>query len=422
MSREFLLGLLRDRIGMDAASLGDRVLDHAFAEAGRQLGTPTLEALAARVALDRAALTALVEAVVVGETWFFRVAQQFEDLARFARTTARRRRPLRVLSLPCASGEEAWSVAITLREAGLGVDEFEVIGIDVSPLLVARAKLGEYRGGALRVPAPREPWLQAIDGGVTVAPALRSSVQFRIGNALDPNLLLNDAPFDVVFCRNLLIYLTPDAREQVFNTLRKSLAQPALVLSGQAEVLTVLTRGFVPMPQASPLSYLYDATTTDAVKTRIHSSLERAYARPSALPEHASRLSDALMTTASVARMPTMPPLQSTLGAMPEIQVAMAQRLADSGDLGGARDACRNHLDSAPQDVDAHLLLGIIESARGDVEAADAAFATVLFLDHHHLDALERRALLADRRGRAEDARRLRARAGRSRAQRTPTL
>ncbi|MEO6065833.1 MAG: hypothetical protein ABIP49_08670, partial [Lysobacterales bacterium] len=102
------------------------------------------------------------------------------------------------------------------------------------------------------------------------------------------------------------------------------------------------------------------------------------------------------------------------------IGLALARRLADAGDLHAARDACRIHLGTSPQDAEAQLLLGIVEFARGDVEAADAAFARVLFLDHHNLDALEHRALLADHRGRGDEARRLRARAGRSRAQRAP--
>ncbi|MEO6066217.1 MAG: CheR family methyltransferase, partial [Lysobacterales bacterium] len=289
MSRERLLAALSERIGIDSASLGDRVMDHALGEAQRQLGLASLDELATRIALDKAAFTELVEQVIVGETWFFRVPQQFDDLVRFARTTGRSRRPLRVLSLPCASGEEAWSAAIRLREAGLGADEFEILGIDVSPQLVARATLGEYRGSAMRIPAARDPWLEPIEGGVVVAPELRRSVRFRTGNALDPQLFAGEPLFDVAFCRNLLIYLTRDAREQLLAMLRRALKQPALVLAGQAEVLTAITTGFVPMPQGCPLSYLFtEAPAAPRVKLAVGlatsntAPVARALERPAA--------------------------------------------------------------------------------------------------------------------------------------------
>lgn len=413
MSRELLLALLGERIGVDPGSLGDRVLDHSLAEAQRRLGLPTLDALASRVAIDRAALAELIEQVVVGETWFFRVPQQFDDLVRFARTTARRRRPLRVLSLPCASGEEAWSAAISLLEAGLGCDEFEVVGIDVSAPLVARASAGVYRGNAMRIPAAREPWLEPIDGGVEVSRTMRQCVRFRVGNALDSNLLADEAPFDVAFCRNLLIYLTADAREQVLATLRAGLASPGLVLAGQAEVLTAMTSGFQVMPQGSPLSYLFGAgpnprSTAAAPNAAIEVARPRLRIVP-ALPQAPATVPSDDAIAATVIEDPV------------ESAMALAQRLADSGDLAGARDACRGVLKSSPQDVQAHYLLGIVESARGDVEAADTAFARVLFLDRDHTDALEHRAMLAERLGRGDEARRLRARAVRSRAPRTPS-
>lgn len=408
MSRDRLLALLGERIGVDPASLGDRVMDDALAEAQRQLGAATLDELAARVALDRVALTQLIEQVIVGETWFFRVPQQFDDLVRFARTIARRRRPLRILSLPCASGEEAWSVAISLREAGLGADDFEVLGVDVSPQLIARATAGEYRGSAMRIPAARDPWLLPVAGGVSVAPELRRNVSFRVGNALEPTILADEPPFDVAFCRNLLIYLTRDAREQVLSTLRRVLTQPALVLAGQAEVLTAITTGFTPMPQASPLSYLFAAQVAPAL---LAGTPAVSTAFPATTAPHKTH------AVQPARRMPVMlTAVDATLLVPTETGVALAQQLADAGDLHAARGACKTHLRALPQDIGAHLLLGIVEIARGDLEAADEAFARVLFLDHHHQDALERRAMLAEHRGRLNEARRLRARAGRSRA------
>src|SRR5207253_1241181 len=118
MSREALVELLRTRLGLDPTVLGERVLDDAFAEARRTLGVTGDKALYARAVADPSGFAEVVEHFVVPETWFFRAPEQFADLVQFARAESRQRARLRVLSLPCASGEEAYSAAMTLLDAG----------------------------------------------------------------------------------------------------------------------------------------------------------------------------------------------------------------------------------------------------------------------------------------------------------------
>jgi chemotaxis protein methyltransferase WspC len=98
-----------------------------------------------------------------------------------------------------------------------------------------------------------------------------------------------------------------------------------------------------------------------------------------------------------------------------------ARRLADAGHVAPARSACLDHLARRPDDVAALYLLGLLESAAGNADAADRAFTQVLYLDRTHLDALEQRVGLAERRGEENQARDLRARAARLRRQREAT-
>ena len=118
MSRASLLELLRQRIGLDGDSLGARIVDDACAEARRTLEVADDLQLLRRMQHDPVAFAAAAEHFLGPESWFFRAPEQFDDLVRFAREQ-RDRRPLRVLSLPCASGEEAYSAVIRLLEAGL---------------------------------------------------------------------------------------------------------------------------------------------------------------------------------------------------------------------------------------------------------------------------------------------------------------
>ena len=404
MSRHALLDLLHSRLGLDPGTLGTRVIDDAFADARRALSVADEPALYRRVLLDADAFGELAECFVVPETWFFRAAEQFQDLARFAREQPGRR-PLRVLSLPSSTGEEAYSAAITLLEAGLAPADIDVLGIDVSQAAIRRASDGEFRASALRGQPLPAPWLHAADDGSLVAdPVLRRCVRFRVGNALDPKLLHGEPSFDVVFCRNLLIYLHPDARQQLVHTLLAAAREPALVLAGQAEVLSSLSSALRPYEGGCPLSFIHAPRAADAAAAGL--------ATPRAAPPAVRR--PAATPPAPPARQAPVP-LPPVVADPDQDVVARARQLADAGHLDQARAACVAHLVTRPTDVAALYLLGLLASAAGDTEAADRAFTQVLYLDRDHLDAVEQRVALAERRGATDQARDLRARAARLR-------
>ena len=398
MSRDALIELLHHRIGLDATVFGDRVLDDAFGEARRALGVPDDEALYARATADPDGFAEFVEHLVVPETWFFRVPEQYEDLVRFARARGNAT-PLKVLSLPCATGEEAYSAAISLLDAGFTPEQFEVLGIDVSKRLVEHARGATYRRNVVRGDPSPSPWLAPRGNGFEIDPLVRRCVHFRVGNALDEGVFRNGERFDVVFCRNLLIYLHGAARVRLLALLSAALNPPALVLAGQAEVLPVMAAGFAPFPGASPLSYLYDPQR-----------LERQAAPPPvAAPTGTEpRPSRRRIEHAAPPEMSEQTPPDVTRFDLGAIRV-----LADQGQLDAARERCVAYLALRAEDVEAWYLLGLVESARGDLAAADAAFGRTLYLDGDHAEALEHRIALADRLGERDHGRRLRERARR---------
>ncbi|MGQ0801907.1 MAG: CheR family methyltransferase [Pseudomarimonas sp.] len=435
-----MLELMRTRLGLDASSLGERVLDDACADARRNLGVGTDAELYQRVLSDTVAFAQCSECFVVPESWFFRTAEQFDDLVRFAREHVQREhRPLRILSLPCAAGEEAYSAVIILLEAGLRPDQIDVLGIDVSHVTVSRAQAGAYRQNALRGTSPVPIWMQEGQDGFRVVPAVRGCARFRQGNALDPLLLHGEAPFDVIFCRNLLIYLHADARQRVISTLLAALQTPGLILAGQAEVLSSLSSQLLPLEGGCPLSFVRRAAPEAPGGATHSSTLKLPTARRRAEQAKRDSSGDAGRSShpggkSHVAREPTPKPLANgagdahagqTDGARREKNhlsnvLAEAHRLADAGHTMQARERCLQWLSQHPADVDAHFLLGLLESANGDTEAADRAFTKVLYLDRNHLDALQQRIGLAQRRGANDQADELRARAARLRSRNEP--
>lgn len=178
-------------------------------------------------------LERLAELVRVGETRFFRDPEQWQALAS---AMQRRRAPpngrLFGLSAGCSTGEEAWTLAMVLANAAIGT--FRVVGVDRSSAALDQARSGAYSAeSAANVPAAYARHVQIDAGGLRVTPALRASVSFA-----QRDLLSGPPPgnYDVVVCKNLLIYLSQEAALRVLRALFAALAPAGLLLVARAEL------------------------------------------------------------------------------------------------------------------------------------------------------------------------------------------
>jgi chemotaxis protein methyltransferase WspC len=403
MSRAALLELLARRIGLDAGSLGASVVEQAFADARADYAVADDDALYQRVLAVGA--DALVEHFLVPESWFFRGAEQIADLVRAARGLMRDRRPLRILSLPCAGGEEAYTIAIGLLEAGLAPEEFDIVGIDLSPAAVRRARAARYRRHALRGAELPRLWAVANDDGFELTGQVRRSVSFRTGNALDADCIAPYERYDAIFCRNLLIYLTADARARVLGRLVAALDEPGLLMAGHAELLSSMDPRLTPLSGGSPFTYLW---TGAAARTRASgpvlaqpgpASVQRAgvaVTPPGPARTRQSDVAPAASTPTNAA--PSDERYTTPASAGIDQFAAEARRLADRGELDAARDMLAV-LPAAALSADLLFLLGVVEAARGELGAADDAFVRATYLDPRHVEAVQHRRLLALRRG-----------------------
>lgn len=194
----------------------------------------------------------LAEDLTVGETYFFRHPDQFRAftevvlLPRLQGAEGGSR--LRVLSAGCASGEEAYSVAILLKQhvpAGSPLD-VQVIGVDVNAAAVAKANRAQYSAWSLRgVSAEiRQQYFQG-DKSYGLDKSVRSLVTFQNRNLLDDASSFWQAEqFDVIFCRNVMMYFTPDAFRQVIARLTRSLVYGGYLFLGPAETLRGISQDY----------------------------------------------------------------------------------------------------------------------------------------------------------------------------------
>jgi len=244
-----LRALLAARLGLN---FDERQDDRLAAALRRVAGPVSPERFLDQMELapTRARLDALAAELTVGETFFFRHPEQFDAL-RFDLLPGMVRglgenaagRPLRALSAGCASGEEAYTLAITLHRAGLEAQhvDWHVTAVDLNPAALARAAAARYGEWSLRATPPeqRDLWFRRVDPGVwTPLPVIRERVRFAQRHLGLPDALFwAPGSFDIIFCRNVLMYFEPAALRQAIRNLTGALAPGGALFLGHAETL-----------------------------------------------------------------------------------------------------------------------------------------------------------------------------------------
>ncbi len=198
-------------------------------------------------------LRALAEQLTVNETFFFRNADNFRALAEAVlpdriRANARERR-LRILSAGCASGEEPYSVAILVREALPDPEAWnvEILGLDVNPASLTRAAQARYSTWSLRATRDdvKRRYFRTDGPEFTLIPAIQKMVTFEERNLVDDDpLFWQSLACDVVFCRNVLMYFSPDQARAVVRRIGLALRPGGFLFLGHAETLRGLTQEF----------------------------------------------------------------------------------------------------------------------------------------------------------------------------------
>jgi chemotaxis protein methyltransferase CheR len=199
--------------------------------------------------------------VTNNETYFFRETRQFEILIDHVlpeRRAAAPSRPLRLLSAGCSSGEEPYSLAIALHDAGLPLagKSWEIDACDLNPERIGRARKAIYDETSLRAcdPETRGRYFTAQDGRFRLKDRYRAGLRFFQSNLLAPGFTL-EPPYDVILCRNLLIYFCDSAFERLIGLFARSLAPGGYLFLGHSESLFDRGTAFVPVVMGGLVIY-----------------------------------------------------------------------------------------------------------------------------------------------------------------------
>lgn len=340
-------------------------------------------------ALTPEELGQLLELVVVPESWLFRDRAAFtaatgEVRARLDEAGAER--VVRILSIPCACGEEPYSMAMALCDAGVPGHRYSIDAYDISAACVLRARAGVYGRNAFRGRdlAFRERHFSREGDDYRISGAVRAAVRVEQGNLLTLDCAGRTGYYDLIFCRNLLIYFDPASTTAAIARLGVLLRDDGVLFAGYAEVPTFCQRGYAPLRHTQAFGLVKQTAPRQRADVA-------APARPLASrPERPERPPRPTTPT-------TPPPPAEPVGAPAENLLEQARVLADRGQLQPARACCQAWLAQSPESAAAYFLLGLLSENDGDTARAAQHWRRCIYLQPDHYEALCHLALLAER-------------------------
>ena len=416
MSLEKIQGILYHAIGLDSETVGSETVLHAVTVRIKCSQVDNIECYYEKLLLDKNELKELIEEVVVPETWFFRDENPFRMLIKFVKDEWLKNNPtspLRVLSVPCATGEEPYSIAMTLLDAGLMPSQIYIDAIDISQRNINRCKEARYRPHSFRGVEKdiQDRFFKLHDDNLHHPDILiKAMVNFDQASILDNKYISSKRAYDVVFCRNLLIYFDNKTQKNALTMLEKLLKPKGILFVGHAE-----TGQFI-ADKNWHMSYKYP----------------KAFATRKFIDDESRNISNnilrkpAIRTTKIMPRKVVTSPYSNnqfnneitlkrkvTPAKIKAPDMEYAKKLADQGKFTEAESICLDSLAINKQDAKAYFLLAVIQLANGDKQKSSIYFNNVVYLEPQNVDALMYLATLTEQQGDSKQAQRLRERAER---------
>jgi chemotaxis protein methyltransferase WspC len=389
--------LLKETIGLDAAAVGRPMIEYAVRTRMTRCGAKKPEDYCQQLRSSDVEMRELIEAVVVPETSFFRDRESFAALAQIVTAEwlpAHSISVLNVLSAPCSSGEEPYSIAMALLDVGFPAERFEIDAVDFSRRALGLGKRASYGRNSFRNKDLnfRNRYFRLTNDRYELAESVRARVHFQQGNLLAADFLAGES-YDIIFCRNVLIYFDGPTQKRVIRTLTRLLAPQGCLFVGASEAFVLRGSGFTSADHAQAFAY----RKTDVVKPAaiIRPVRPRKEIKPAAVSKPAK-------------------PKPEKLRELAPADLETACRLADAGRLAEAATACEAYLRIQGASAAGYYLLGLVRDAMDDQPKAADLYRKALYLEPDHTEALMHLALLSRKSGDVAAAKRLQLRAQRA--------
>lgn len=420
-----VLDLLRQKIGLNPESIGHASIGKTVLEHIKVSGAAGVDDYIRKLHESPTELKKLVESIVVPETSFFRNRIPFVTLKDYLQRFVLKKRPgkqIRILCLPCSTGEEPYSIAMVLFDMKLPTSQFFIHAGDISEQALQFARLGEFspysfRGHDLDF---RNTYFFKQDDTYILNKEVRDAVQFEQLNILSDNFLPGHEPYDIIFCRNLLIYFDDDIKGKAIKALSKRLSRDGVLFVGHSEGGKIPQYGYTSLDYPMSFAFAreeYAKTINDALN--INNPAKRRSPPPAPVPPPESK-KKLFNDTGKIMPVTAKPDNIETSKESPKDEsISKAKGFAGQGAFNEVLAICEKLLSEGTESAEIYYLLGQAEESTGNILMAEEYLKKAVYLDAEFYDALVYLSLLYDRMGSPEKAASFRKRAQRVKSRNT---
>ena len=269
---EFLRKFLKERSGLDLSAEKQYLVESRLIPLARKEGLAGISELVQKIRSGSEVADEVVEAMTTNETYFFRDKTPFEhfrDTILPALLQARAgRRSLRIWCAASSTGQEPYSIAMCLKEFGAALADWrvEILATDISQGVLEKSRAGIFSQFEVQRGLPIQlliKYFKQVGEWWQLNPDIRAMVQHRQLNLLDDFAGLGK--FDVIFCRNVLIYFDQSTKTGVFNRIARAMDADSFLVLGAAESMVGMTDALKPYPDRRGLYCLNSASSTRSV-------------------------------------------------------------------------------------------------------------------------------------------------------------
>ena len=403
--------LLKDEMGLHSSTVGSSTVHHAVEQRMRACGVNDINEYRNILKHSTTELDALIESVVIPETWFYRDRHPFSAFSNWIQNEwipGKSIAPLRVLSVPCSTGEEPYTLAMCMADCGLPANAAQIDAIDISSTNIDKARKAQYGANSFRGNdlAFRDRYFKPSGSHFLLSEDIRTRVSFEQINILDERFIANRIPYDIIFCRNLLIYFDRPTQYRSINRLENLLTENGILFLGHSETSLLLERPFIALEFPRCFAFRRDRGKHHEAEAN------RSRPAPRRMPP---------MQTREIAKQEPLPftnverKTEESSKPISDHQDAnllqQAFQLADEGHLVEAANRCEILMQRKACQADTHYLLGLIREAAGKTDEAQQLFRKTVYLDPHHYEALAHLSVICEQQGDFENAQRFHERA-----------
>jgi chemotaxis protein methyltransferase WspC len=385
-----LVEFFENEIGLDITTIGENIFQRSLEKLLFASDWNEGQFFSAVVSKSEEYYELLGE-LTVSETWFMREEKALEECYDLLKKKNSR---LNILSIPCSTGEEAYSILIYLIKKGIDLDRLNVYGIDINPASLELAQRGVFNEYSFRKPslACEGCFEDLSNNRKKLLDRYRDKVVFVEGNLLDTSLEVKFPKFDAIFCRNVLIYFSENAKISALANLKQMLKKDGAILSGHSEIMLFLKNGF---ERKDNCSFALQPKATEPQKSEFSLPIEyfpipKEYKCP-------TTYYNPIEEEGYIRR-----------------GVEGITDLANKGELEKAEAMCREFIRFHEFDHKGYYLFGLIREAQNMEAQAIEYYNKALYLNPHHYLSLVHLSLIYQANGDAKKAAQLSLRAEKS--------